>query len=276
MFYDRQVKYFDHVINGERNGNKGFVKLEVRDNICNLNLCVKGLSEKDSREVAVYLESADSLNSVCVLELKAGCGTKQLLNLNAENIGNTGISYSELEAIKIVLSPEQELCAILEKRSGQAEPKEKVTVVAELQAASEPVKEPDVREEVPEKAEEQKTMSLQDTKWKQLWEIYPRISPFQDDRKYLSVNPGDFVILPERYFAMVNNSFLLHGFYNYHHLVLKRREYQGRVQYYIGVPGNYYDREKQVAVMFGFESFEGMQEPANPGDFGYYLMGIEL
>lgn len=295
MFYDRQVKYFDDMVNGERRGNRGFVKIEVRDSICNVNLCVKGLGEKDSREVTVYLETMDRSARFCVLELRSGCGTKQLLNLSAENIGNTGIAYRELEVIKIVLSTEQELCAILEKRSGQVEHRENVEVVAELQAASEPVKEPDVQEKLAEEEvmeerieepiekesvgktpTEKKTMPLQDTKWKQLWEIYPRISPFQDDRKYLSVNPGDFVILPEKYFTMLNNSFLLHGFYNYHHLVLKRLEHQGQIKYYIGVPGNYYDREKQIAVMFGFEGFEGMQEPANAGDFGYYLMGIEL
>ena len=49
-----------------------------------------------------------------------------------------------------------------------------------------------------------------------------------------------------------------------------------QVKYYIGVPGNFYEREKQVARMFGFESFEGTREPAWEGDFGYYLIAVEL
>ena len=133
-----------------------------------------------------------------------------------------------------------------------------------------------MRIEESEKVVKKATMPLKETKWKQLWEVYPHISPFQDGRKYLSVGPGDFVVLPEKYFSVINNSFLLHGFYNYHHLVLKREETYGEVKYYLGVPGIFYDREKQVAVMFGFQNFECMQEPAEMGDFGYYLMRIEL
>ena len=35
-------------------------------------------------------------------------------------------------------------------------------------------------------------------------------------------------------------------------------------------------KEKQVAIMFGFESFECAEEPAQAGDFGYYMMRTEL
>ena len=41
-------------------------------------------------------------------------------------------------------------------------------------------------------------------------------------------------------------------------------------------PGNYYDREKEVAVLFGFESFECAKEPVRTGDYGYYMMRVEL
>ena len=55
-----------------------------------------------------------------------------------------------------------------------------------------------------------------------------------------------------------------------------RQENSGKVKYYIGVPGNFYEREKQVAGMFGFESFEGKVEPAQNGDFGYYMIPVEI
>lgn len=117
---------------------------------------------------------------------------------------------------------------------------------------------------------------LLEDKWQQLSAIYPHIQPFQDERDYLSINPSDFVLFPSKFYKAVNNSFLLHGYYNYNHLILARMEHRGEVIYYIGVPGNYYDREKQVAVMFGFESFECAAEPAKTGDFGYYMMRMEL
>lgn len=115
-----------------------------------------------------------------------------------------------------------------------------------------------------------------ENKWQQLSAIYPHVRPFEDDRDYISISPSDFVIFPTRFYKAANNSFLLHGYYNYKHLILTRVEHRNEVVYYLGVPGNYYDREKQVAVMFGFESFECAQEPAKTGDFGYYMMRMDL
>lgn len=117
---------------------------------------------------------------------------------------------------------------------------------------------------------------LLEDKWQQLSAIYPHVQPFKDERDYLSIRPSDFVLLPSKSYQAANNSFLLHGYYNYHHLILARMEKRGEVTYYLGVPGNYYPKEKQVAVMFGFESFESGQEPAQAGDFGYYMMRTEL
>ena len=119
-------------------------------------------------------------------------------------------------------------------------------------------------------------VKLMEDKWQQLSAIYPHIQPFHDERDYLSLTPSDFVLFPNKFYRAVNNSFLLHGYYNYHHLILVRIERRGEVIYYIGVPGNYFEREKQVAIMFGFESFECETEPAKTGDFGYYLMRTEL
>lgn len=117
---------------------------------------------------------------------------------------------------------------------------------------------------------------LKENKWLQLCAIYPHINPFQDQREYLSIGPEDFVLLSEDSYRAAGNSFMLHGYYNYHHLILAREERRGEIVYYVGVPGNYYDREKQVAVMFGFESFECAQEPAQSADFGYYMMRVQL
>ena len=118
--------------------------------------------------------------------------------------------------------------------------------------------------------------SLKPGKWEQLGAIYPSITPFGDARSYLQISPGDFVILKDRSYRMVNNSFLLHGYFTYKHLILHRQDRRGEMVYYVGVPGKYYDREKEVAILFGFESFEGAVEPAREGDFGYYMMRVEL
>lgn len=66
----------------------------------------------------------------------------------------------------------------------------------------------------------------------------------------------------------VHNSFLLHGYYNYGHIMIDETEEEPR----LGVPGNYYEREQMVAAMFGFPDFEPAREGEKPGNgtFGYY------
>lgn len=129
---------------------------------------------------------------------------------------------------------------------------------------------------LPNPAEEQEAVPLLENKWLQLCAIYPHINPFRDQREYLSIGPEDFVLFSSESYKAAGNSFMLHGYYNYHHLILAREERRGETVYYVGVPGNYYDREKQVAIMFGFESFECAQEPAQSSDFGYYMMRVQL
>lgn len=120
-----------------------------------------------------------------------------------------------------------------------------------------------------------------DDKWKQLEQVFSHIHPFGDAREYLSVTPKDFIVLTREYQCLANNSFLLHGFYNYHHIILgKMTDGQDRAEkqekFYLGVPGVYYEREKAVALMFGFESFECAKEPAATGTFGYYMKRVEI
>lgn len=154
--------------------------------------------------------------------------------------------------------------------AGQAAPVERPDVMRQ----AEPMSRPEALA-AGDKTDGSSTVFRED-KWEQLWAIYPHINPFSDEREYLSLGPSDFVILPGRYYKLVNNSFLLHGYYNYHHLILTRVRHRNGVYYYIGVPGNLYQREKKIAIMFGFEGFECAAEPAGEGAFGYYLIPVEL
>ena len=82
-------------------------------------------------------------------------------------------------------------------------------------------------------------------KWEQLCTMYPEIHPFRDSREYLSIAPKDFVVLCKEYQRLVHNSFLLHGYYNYRHLILaKLLEPQQPPRYLLGVPGHYFSNEK--------------------------------
>lgn len=113
--------------------------------------------------------------------------------------------------------------------------------------------------------------NLKEDKWEQILDSYERIHPYGDERIYVKLEPKDFIILQAKYQHLVNNSFLLHGFYNYRYIILGKEQ-----DYYLGVPGVFYEREKMVALMFGFEAFECPGGTARAGEFGYYLRKVEL
>lgn len=112
---------------------------------------------------------------------------------------------------------------------------------------------------------------LYENKWEQLLTTYERIHPYGDNRIYVKLEPKDFIVLRENYQHLVNNSFLLHGFYNYRYLILGKEK-----DFYLGVPGVFYEREKMVALMFGFEAFECEGGEAEEGKFGYHLRKVEI
>ena len=113
--------------------------------------------------------------------------------------------------------------------------------------------------------------NLKEDKWEQILDTYEKIHPYGDERVYVKLEPKDFVILRANYQHLVNNSFLLHGFYNYRYIILGKEQ-----EYYLGVPGVFYEREKMVAQMFGFEAFECPGGNVRAGEFGYYLRKVEL
>ena len=292
MFYERKIRYLDYYRNGERFKNGGFAKTEVRDDIFKLEIVLKGISHPDTESVDVLLWG-DGREIILGQAVVKNCCSDFFYSGSLKNgIDGSGIEYSEIRGIRIPLGMESEISC---KWQTDGEPVQKKP--EEVTAAEQHVKETREietiekeyqqeqsddkqkawpEEENREREKKPETIALSEDKWFQLLAIYPHIKPFCDEREYLSIGPADLVLFTSASYRASNNSFLLHGYYNYHHLILTRIERRGEILYYLGVPGNYYDREKQVAVMFGFESFECAEEPAQNGDFGYYMMRVQL
>ena len=85
---------------------------------------------------------------------------------------------------------------------------------------------------------------MKEDKWEQLCKKYEVVYPFGSEQPFITIHLKDFIILQEGYQKLVHNSFLLHGYYNYGHLILGRLEEWEESPYYVGVPGVYYENEK--------------------------------
>ena len=94
--------------------------------------------------------------------------------------------------------------------------------------------------------------------WNRLRAAYPKVTAFEcsDGCEILVIKPQDIGLLPRENWVYGNNSFLLHGYYNYRYLILARLGKSGeRGRYILGVPGHYGNNEKYMAAMFGFDRF---------------------
>lgn len=285
MSYRKQISYLELQENGQRIRSAGYARLE---SLGKEEILTVQLNEQESvsgNEIPLYLQRESGEQQLCEIMTNRGRAfCKKRIPYEKE--------WGKIIGIRI---PLERNCAIVGKFEGTGDTKKKSVPNPENVMKSEEPKLIEKKAEVTAEAAipmetgkrqaqtvkesaavTENTLHMKDTKWEQLSSIYPHIHPFRDAREFLSVGPEDFVVLRERCYQMTHNSFLLHGYYNYRHLLLMRQENSGEVKYYIGVPGNFYEREKQVAGMFGFESFEGAREPAWDGDFGYYLISVEL
>ena len=310
VLYDKKIVYLDYLERGEKVKNGGFVKWESKGAESRVQVRVRGLYPTDTLQGEILLVSAGKMYRADRIGLQFGAGEYAGIWKN-DDLAGTGLSFAECDGVQVQISDKRILRgqwrerAAIEQESIEPEPtgaarqenepevntESKIQETsadpaeAEMQEAStDPTVQPEaaheeaacdqpIREPVREKPER---AVIAGDKWEQLRRLYPKIRPFADRREFLSLTPRDFVVLAHGYHILVQNSFLLHGYYNYGHVVLTRKGNRGEEIFYLGVPGVYFEREKQAALMFGFEGFEAANEQAEEGGFGYYMKRVEI
>ncbi|MFS0842439.1 DUF6128 domain-containing protein [Roseburia hominis] len=116
--------------------------------------------------------------------------------------------------------------------------------------------------------------------WEELCREHKPAALFEEwDTQCIQLELKDLRSLPKKYWYLGNNSFLLHGFFNYRYLVLGRTAEE---RWFLGVPGVYQRQERVMAAIFGFPEFfaagpggerRGGREPVN--HFGCWVRYIE-
>ena len=128
----------------------------------------------------------------------------------------------------------------------------------------------EVREEASEEAADPQVVTG-------IFEKHPRIYPFEDNEIIIcaKIEPKDIGLFPKELWALSNNSFLIHGYYCYHHLIFAKMKDRFGCRYILGVPGIYHNREMFMAKMFGFDGFKPIRKrELRQGDFGYWYTSV--
>lgn len=132
----------------------------------------------------------------------------------------------------------------------------------------------------PDSSKESPKEDPAETLWDRLRVTYPKVTAFEcaDGCEILVIKPQDIGLLPRENWVYGNNSFLLHGYYNYRYLILARLGKSGeRGRYILGVPGHYGNNEKYMAAMFGFDRFvRSTRQPPRDSRFGYWYTDLNF
>lgn len=92
--------------------------------------------------------------------------------------------------------------------------------------------------------------------WEQFLKNHPASMPFSEKNiTCIKIELKDLRELPRKYWYLGNNSFLLHGFFNYRYLVIGKIEEDTQNRWFLGVPGIYQNQERVMAIIFGFPEF---------------------
>ncbi len=302
FFCAKKIVYLSLYERGEKLGPAGFAGIYGgRENV-RINVQVKSKSGDKNGRYPVFLitQKQDILLGDILLEEGKGCLERIFfMDRNKMVAGNLYVGPEDICGIRLEISDNSQIKGIIKaivkgggNLSGISQLKGKKCAeeacAAEACTKEKCAAESDFKErkgEVILEAAQKETQepaffqeNIPADKWEQLKKQYKRVHPFGDGREFISIELRDFVVLREKYQKLVNNSFLLHGFYNYRHLILGKDYKIGEnndICFYLGVPGVFFEREKMVAVMFGFEGFE-CAGPVEIGKFGYYLRQVEL
>lgn len=302
----RFVTYIYSYEENYKRNNVGFAKIEIRGAECRLEIHLRGMYISQTRcRIGLFLADGGDILGFPIGELTIANGMGDWRSVfPAERIGGSDYGIEDMEGLVIVSQEEHFLLSRWkegealrvgtehfrlwepetsgEKTLPEKEslPEEKCVPEQETLAEEKRVPERDISAtEVPMRN------FFPRYSWEEVWELlrkeHPVFAPFEDENILCArIELKDLRELPKRYWYLGNNSFLLHGFFNYRYLVIGKLEED---RWFLGVPGVYQNQERVMAAIFGFPEFlpeafhmEGTPEQGEPlNRFGYWYRLME-
>ncbi len=259
-----------------------FIATEWDDKPILLKEVLQAMKPKEEKEAEMTLEE-----ELLIPKYKLPRGYKILERMQGEKkTAEVKTSVKEAEAAsasnEATIEKEEPILKVTREAGGQ---------IAELLESLQNMMSDAVRNEPPVKEEEiivsgewdmqsaQRQEEQEPTVIKEIFENNPRIYPFEDNEILIcaKIEPKDIGLLPKELWTLSNNSFLMHGYYCYHHLIIAKMKDRYGCRFILGVPGIYHNRERFMAKMFGFDAFKPIRKrELRQGDFGYWYLPISL
>ncbi len=291
MEYDRRIAYMDLFCGDEKTGNAGFAKIERRGDRGKITFVMQTPSELYDAEGVAYLlrQTEQGMTGIGIGTMCLDAFNSRPLLFDAARIGGTEFGLQNMCGVYIAVGTKEPYYLIslwngAAFRQEQFQPWERAQEENGLQEEDRPQEESGLQEEdrlrkesgSQEKGENEEPLSGvsletgeirtripgERSLWDQIGSHYTKISGrmLREDCECIKLVPSELRCLPRCYWQLQQNSFLLHGYYQYHYVVLLRYTDRGRYRYYAGVPGIQNAQQKKMAEMFGFSEFMEMAE----------------
>lgn len=292
----RFVTYIYAYENNNKNQNVGFAKVDIRGDYCQVEIHLKRTGYTNVKcPVYLFVRENEVIVGVEIGEIALvnGCGDF-VRQLNCNGVGETPYCMKDMKGILIFLdntvmfASQWDEKAIYRENFKPYEGTKEIPVEQTEDAAEEPeesgqMEKLQVESVQAQQSREQQTEELQPEAqrsgdmWMDLWEklngMYGAKKLFENMPEISGIHMElkDLRELPKKYWYLGSNSFLLHGFFNYRHLLLGKVENESGRKWFIGVPGIYQNQEKVLATVFGFPEFRQEKDTGvKTGQFGYW------
>lgn len=297
------ISYLYEYENGRKIRNVGFTKVRKHDQNCSVQIYGKGLDFGSDKQLQVFVFYVDNGHCIGVVQGVIE-GAAPIINYllkfdesdtdGAENFSRiNGVILQNENGKRYAAVWNDENVDIENMRTGnvqeeqpmrEQEPKQPVEEIPRQEQAGEELRNevqketesPVIRESLIEHVERL-------VEEQQMTEKEEEVDTYQppSTKTCEKIRRQDISRLPRRDWGLANNSFLLHGFYNYHHLLYIK---EGDMCW-LGVPGIYHEKERAIARSFGFPQFQRIEdmdvnlsddEKNLYDDFGYWCRQVEL
>ena len=263
---------YDRTIRGR---NVGFIRNDIRNDCCRMEIHIRGL-ERIKEKAPIFIIVRDS---ECIgipageVVISQGVGNA-CLELRGNRIGKTDYSVNNIQAVIVRYNGGKMLMGCyVQHPAGDLLSGTFTKWEAQATPAS-PTPDPDAARGVDSNSGDlypnpQNDLGTENNSG----DLYPyannsqgteakaeEICPTSEEAAqspiYKRIAITDIRSLPSRNWHLCNNSFLVHGFFCYHYLILKTINAPDGAKMHLGVPGIYASQERMMALLFGFNDFE--------------------
>lgn len=267
----RFVTYI-YVYDEKKKGNNvGFAKIEIRGEDCRIEIHLRGLYIKQALcTVYLFRENSGEIEGIRMGEMRLANGNGDFgIIAKTKHIGGSQFDMDETEGIFLLTEEGNifmsrwkegnplEVCRENFREWTQTDVLDETLMIGENNENAETIQ----ATELPLKN------LFPQYPWEEVWESlkenHPVYQPFEDREVVcVQIELKNLRELPKRYWYLGNNSFLLHGFFNYQYLVVGKN---GEDRWFIGVPGVYQRQERVMAAIFGFPEFLAVKRECEQG-----------